>query len=130
MNPVITTAAAVLALAALLALSHVPLGTWIHRVFTDERDWRVERLAYRLVGVDPRTEQRWTVYALSVLAFSVVSVVLLFLLLVGQGLLPWSLGRSIDWHTAVNTAVSFVTNTNWQSYAGEAAPDTPCRPWA
>ncbi len=120
MNPAITTGAAVLALAALLALSHVPLGTWIHRVFTDERDWRVERLAYRLVGVDPRTEQRWTGYALSVLAFSVVSVVLLFLLLVGQGLLPWSLGRSVDWHTAVNTAVSFTTNTNWQSYAGES----------
>ena len=47
-------------------------------------------------------------------------MVFLFLLLVGQGLLPWSLGRSVDWHTAVNTAVSFVTNTNWQSYAGEA----------
>ena len=120
MNPVITTAAAVLALAALLALSHVPLGTWIHRVFTDERDWRVERLAYRLVGVDPRTEQRWTGYALSVLAFSVVSVVLLFLLLVGQGLLPWSwAARSTG--TPPSTPLSlFTTNTNWQSYAGES----------
>ena len=120
MNPAITTGAAVLALATLLALAHVPLGTWIHRVFADDEDWRVERLVYRVVGVDPRTEQRWTGYAVSAVAFAVVSVVFLFLLLVGQGLLPWSLGRSVDWHTAVNTAVSFVTNTNWQSYAGEA----------
>ena len=120
MNSVVTTGAAVLALAALLALVHVPLGTWINRVFTDTEDWRLERLVYRIVGVDPRTEQRWTGYALSVVAFAVVSVLVLFLLLVGQGWLPWSLGRSLDWHTAVNTAVSFVTNTNWQSYAGEA----------
>ena len=74
MNPVLTTGAAVLTLAALLALTHVPLGTWIHRVFTDEQDWRVERRVYRLVGVDPRTEQRWTGYAISVVGFAVVSV--------------------------------------------------------
>jgi len=119
-NPALTTGAAVLTLAALLALTHVPLGTWVHRVFTDEKDWRVERLVYRLVGVDPRTEQRWTGYAVSVVAFSVVSVVGLFLLIEVQGRLPWSLGRSMDWHTAINTAVSFTSNTNWQSYAGEA----------
>ena len=70
MNPVLTTGAAVLTLAALLALVHVPLGTWIHRVFTDEQDWRLERAVYRLVGVDPRTEQRWTGYAVSVVAFA------------------------------------------------------------
>ena len=75
MNPALTTGAAVLTLAVLLALTHVPLGTWIHRVFTDDQDWRVERLVYRLVGVDSRTEQRWTGYAVSVVAFSVVSVV-------------------------------------------------------
>ncbi len=120
MNPALITGAAVLTLAALLALVHVPLGTWVHRVFTDEHDWRVERLVYRLVGVDPRTDQRWTGYAVSVVAFSVVSVVALFVLIMVQGWLPWSLGRSMDWHTALNTAVSFTTNTNWQSYAGEA----------
>ncbi len=120
MNSVLVTGAAVLTLAVLLALTHMPLGTWVHRVFTDEQDWRVEGAVYRLVGVDPRTEQRWTGYALSVVAFSVVSVVALFLLIEVQRWLPWSLGRSMDWHTAVNTAVSFVTNTNWQSYAGEA----------
>ena len=120
MNPVLVTGAAVLTLAALLALTHVPLGTWVHRVFTDERDWRVERALYRVIGVDPRTEQRWTGYAISVVSFAVVSVVALFLLIEVQGRLPWSLGRSMDWHTAVNTAVSFMSNTNWQSYAGEA----------
>ncbi len=120
MNSVLVTGAAVLTLVALLALVHVPLGTWIHHTFTDEQDWRVERLVYRLVGVDPRTEQRWTGYAVSVVAFAVVSVVALFLLLTVQGWLPWALDRSMNWHTALNTAVSFVTNTNWQSYAGEA----------
>ncbi len=120
MNPALTTGAAVLTLAALLALAHVPLGTWVHRVFTDEQDWRVERSLYRLVGVDPRTEQRWTGYAVSVVSFAVVSVVALFLLIMVQGWLPWALDRSMNWHTALNTAVSFTTNTNWQSYAGEA----------
>ena len=120
MNPVLSTGAAVLALAVLLALTHVPLGTWIHLVFTDEQDWRVERAFYRIVGVDPRTDQRWTGYAVSVVSFSVVSVVALFLLIMVQGWLPWALGRSMDWHTALNTAVSFITNTNWQSYSGEA----------
>jgi potassium-transporting ATPase potassium-binding subunit len=119
-TPVISTGAAVLTLAALLALVHVPLGTWIHRAFTDEQDWRVESAVYRVVGVDPRTEQRWTGYASSVVSFAVVSVLALFLLIVVQGWLPWSQGRSMTWHTALNTAVSFVTNTNWQSYAGEA----------
>ena len=120
MNPVITTGGAVLALVALLALAHGPLGGWIHRVFTDDKDWRVERALYRVIGVDPRTEQRWTGYAVSVVSFAVVSVVALFLLIEVQGRLPWSLGRSMDWDTALNTAVSFTSNTNWQSYAGEA----------
>ena len=120
MNSALTAGAAVLTLAVLLALAHVPLGAWIHRVFTDDQDWRVERLVYRLVGVDSRTEQHWTGYAVSVVAFSVVSVAFLFLLIEVQGWLPWSLGRSMDWHTALNTAVSFMSNTNWQSYAGEA----------
>ena len=54
------------------------------------------------------------------MAFAVVSVLALFVLIVAQGWLPWSQGRSMTWHSALNTAVSFVTNTNWQSYAGEA----------
>ncbi|YAL82983.1 potassium-transporting ATPase subunit KdpA [Dermacoccaceae bacterium W4C1] len=119
MNIAFQTLTAVAALAIVLALVHVPLGRWIHACFTDESDWRVERFIYRLGGVDPRIEQRWTGYALSVLAFSVVSIVLLFALIMGQRLLPWDFGRTMDADTALNTAVSFVTNTNWQSYAGE-----------
>lgn len=115
------TATAVLVVAAILAAAHVPLGAWMYRVFTDERDWRAERVVYRFVGVDSRTEQRWQGYAGSVLAFAVASVVLLFALVMVQGALPWDFGRSMHWDTALNTAVSFVTNTNWQSYAGEAA---------
>ena len=107
-------------LVVILALIHVPLGQWMHRVFTDEHDWRAERLIYRLVGVDPRSEQRWSVYSLSVLAFGVVSVGFLWLLILVQGWLPWGMGRGQNWHTALNTAISFTTNTNWQSYAGEA----------
>ncbi len=106
-------------LVAALAVVHVPLGTWMAKVFTDERHWRVERLVYRLCRIDPTSEQRWTTYAVAVLGFSVVGVVLLFLMIVLQGVLPLARGAAMNVDTAVNTAVSFVTNTNWQSYAGE-----------
>ncbi len=119
MNPVLETVLSVGLVALLVAALHVPLGTWMYRVFTDTHHWRVERAAYRAVGVDPDTEQRWSSYALSVIAFAVASVVILFALLVAQPWLPLSQGRSMDWHTAFNTAVSFTTNTNWQNYGGE-----------
>lgn len=70
--------------------------------------------------MNPEVEQRWSVYLLAVLAFSAVSIVVLWALLMLQPWLPLSLGRSMHFDTAINTAVSFVTNTNWQSYAGEA----------
>ncbi|MFC0359912.1 MULTISPECIES: potassium-transporting ATPase subunit KdpA [Kytococcus] len=111
-----------LGLAVVAALLVVPahlLGGWLHRVLTDEHDWAVERLTYRLVGVDPRAEQPWRAYLAAVLAFAVASVLLLWGLILVQGHLPYGLGRSMDWHTALNTAVSFTTNTNWQSYSGE-----------
>ncbi len=111
---------AVLTVVVILAVIHVPLGSWIHRVFTSPTHTRVERLIYRLTGVDPDAEQRWGVYAVSVLAFSGVSILLLWGLIVAQPLLPFSQGRAMNVDTALNTAVSFVTNTNWQSYAGEA----------
>ncbi|MBP8919546.1 MAG: potassium-transporting ATPase subunit KdpA [Micropruina sp.] len=120
MDPVVAATLSVLTVAGILAAIHVPLGAWIHRVFTSPRHSRAERLVYRLVGVDPDTEQRWSVYAVSVLAFSLISVLGLWALILAQGSLPWSLGRSMNPDTALNTAVSFVTNTNWQSYAGEA----------
>jgi len=108
------------ALIAALALCYRPLGDYIARVLTTEKDLRGERVLYRLFGVDPRADQRWTVYALSVLAFSLVGVVGLYLLQRLQPDLPWSLGLgSVDPALAFNTAASFVTNTNWQAYSGE-----------
>ncbi|MGN6412963.1 potassium-transporting ATPase subunit KdpA [Flexivirga sp.] len=107
-------------LVAALALVHVPLGDHMARVFSSDRDLAVERLFYRVSGVDPRSQQRWSRYAVSVLAFSAVSLVALWALCTFQGRLPLDRGAAMDWHTAVNTAISFVTNTNWQSYAGES----------
>lgn len=120
MSPLLQTVLALATVGVIVAVLGFPLATWLQRVFTDERHWRVERAIYRIVGVDPNTEQRWSVYAISVVAFGVVSVVALWLLILVQGWLPWSFGRSQSWHGALNTAISFTTNTNWQSYAGEA----------
>jgi len=81
---------------------------------------RVERALYRLLRVDPDAEQRWTGYAAAVLAFSFLSVVALYLPQRRQALLPLSLGRgAVAPGIAFNTAVSFVTNTDWQSYLPE-----------
>jgi K+-transporting ATPase ATPase A chain len=103
-----------------LAVVYRPLGDYMARVYSSERHLRGERALYRLFRVNPDSEQRWPVYALSVLAFSLVSIVLLYLLQRLQPLLPLSFGRgAVDPGTAFNTAVSFVTNTNWQSYVPE-----------
>ncbi|MGL5930649.1 MAG: potassium-transporting ATPase subunit KdpA, partial [Dermatophilaceae bacterium] len=75
MDLALQAVAAVLLVGVLVALLAVPLGRWMYLVFTDERDWRVERLLYRVVGVDARTEQRWSGYLTSVLAFAAVSIV-------------------------------------------------------
>ncbi|SDR73017.1 K+-transporting ATPase ATPase A chain [Brevibacterium siliguriense] len=110
----------VLLVLALLAAAHVPLGTYMARVFLSEKDARVESVLYRLTGVDSSSEQRWRTYFLSVLGFTAVSLVVLFGLLRLQHLLPLSNGHpAVPVDQAVNTAVSFATNTNWQSYAGE-----------
>ncbi len=108
-------------LVALLAVAYVPVGDHLARVFTSTRHLRVERGVYRLAGVDPDAEQSPKAYALSVVAFSLVSVVVLMGILLGQAHLPFS--RDLDgmpFWMSFNTAVSFVTNTNWQSYAGES----------
>jgi K+-transporting ATPase ATPase A chain len=114
----------VAALVALLAACYVPFGDHMARVYDSDEDWRVERGLYRLVRVDPAAGQRWPTYAAGVLAFSFVSVVVLYLLQRLQPLLPLGFGRGVDGDTvppamAFNTAVSFVTNTNWQSYVPE-----------
>jgi potassium-transporting ATPase potassium-binding subunit len=108
-------------LLAALALCYRPLGAYLAASFTSPRHLRVERLVYRAVGVDPDADQRWPVYARSLLAFSAVSVLFLYALQRLQPHLPLSLGfAAVSPDQAWDTAASFVTNTNWQSYSGEA----------
>ncbi len=126
-----TTFSVVQFLAYLLILLAVtkPLGAYMARVFSGERSFLshvigpLERLVYRLCGVRAEAEQRWTQYASSLLAFSFASFVLLYLLQRMQLWLPLNpmrLGPSMTPDLAFNTAASFVTNTNWQSYSGES----------
>ncbi|MFB7874526.1 potassium-transporting ATPase subunit KdpA [Nocardia sp. NPDC056064] len=113
----------VAALAGTLALVHVPLGDYMYRVYSSDRHSRAERLIYRAIGAEPEVEQSWPVYARSVLAFSAVGIVFLFFFQLVQGALPLHLndpGTEMTPALAWNTAVSFVTNTNWQNYSGES----------
>ncbi|WP_405651724.1 potassium-transporting ATPase subunit KdpA [Streptomyces sp. NBC_00019] len=120
MGPVLAGVLQLFALIGALALVHIPLGNYMAKVYTSDRHWRVEKWIYKGIGADPNTEMRWPAYLRGVLAFSAVSVLFLYLLQRLQGVLPGSLGfASIDPDQAFNTAVSFVTNTNWQSYYGE-----------
>ncbi|GGM14946.1 potassium-transporting ATPase potassium-binding subunit [Streptomyces fumigatiscleroticus] len=122
MGPVLAGVLQLLALVAALALAYVPLGSYLAKVYSSDRHWRVEKWIYKGIGADPDTEMRWPAYLRGVLAFSVAGVLFLYLLQRLQGVLPGSLGfSSIDPDQAFNTAVSFVTNTNWQSYYGEQA---------
>jgi K+-transporting ATPase ATPase A chain len=108
-------------LVAALAACYVPLGNYIARIFTSDKDWAVERGFYKLIGIDRTADQKWSVYVRSILAFSFVSVLFLYGLQRLQHYLPYSQGLpGVTPDTAWNTADSFVTNTNWQNYAGEA----------
>ncbi|HEX6340758.1 potassium-transporting ATPase subunit KdpA [Umezawaea sp.] len=107
-------------LLAALAVVHRPLGDHVARVFSGARHTRAEAAVYRLVRVDPESEQRWGTYAQGVLGFSFVSVVFLYLLQRLQPLLPFDFGRgAVPPGMAFNNAASFVSNTNWQSYVPE-----------
>jgi K+-transporting ATPase ATPase A chain len=104
---------------ALVALGW-PLSTWMARTYTTAKDWRVERGVYRLLGVDARAEQRWPNYFRGILAISVLGVLFLYGLQRLQAVLPYSLGLpAVPQGLAFNTAISFVTNTDWQSYSPE-----------
>jgi potassium-transporting ATPase potassium-binding subunit len=123
----VSTTGAGIAFLALLVIAlvavHVPLGDYMYRVYTSERDWRIEKLAYRIIGANPKAQQPWFAYARSVLAFSAVSVLFLFFFELLQDKLPLHLHNPVTPMTpslAWNTAVSFVTNTNWQAYSGES----------
>jgi K+-transporting ATPase ATPase A chain len=108
-------------LVAALAACYIPLGNYIARIFTAKEHWRVERGIYKLCGIDPDADMRWSVYVRSVLAFSLVSVLFLYLLQRTQHFLFLSVGLgNVTPVTAWNTAASFTTNTNWQNYSGES----------
>ena len=109
------------ALLLVLGLLYRPLGDYMAHVYTTTRHLRVERGVYRLTGVSPDSEQSPRSYSLSVVGFSMVSVVALMVMQLGQAHLPMDRGLpDVPWWMSFNTAASFVANTNWQSYAGES----------
>jgi K+-transporting ATPase ATPase A chain len=104
-----------------VVILHVPLGNYLARVYTATTSWRVEKAIYRVVGVEPDHHQRWTKYLSSLAAFSLVSVLLLYALLLVQVHLPEPWGhKGMTPALAFNTAISFTTNTSWQNYPGES----------
>jgi K+-transporting ATPase ATPase A chain len=118
-----TSIAGIALLVLALIAVHVPLGDYMYRVYTSPNDWRVEKAIYRIIGADPKAEQPWYAYARSLLAFSSVSVLFLFFFQLLQDKLPLHLHDPATKMTpslAWNTAISFVTNTNWQAYSGES----------
>ena len=107
-------------LAAVLVVIHRPLGDYVAATYSSKKDLRIERGFYRLIGVDSASEQSWPAYLRSVLAFSAVGILAVYALQRVQEVLPYSLGLPpTSEHLAFNTAISFVTNTNWQSYSPE-----------
>ncbi|MBH1934044.1 potassium-transporting ATPase subunit KdpA, partial [Streptomyces sp. AV19] len=122
MSPILSGMLQLLALVVALGLAYRPLGDYMARVYSSDKHLHVEKWLYKAIGADPDTEMRWPAYLRGVLVFSAVSVLFLYLLQRVQGHLPGSLGfSSISPDQAFNTAASFVTNTNWQSYSGEQA---------
>lgn len=121
MNATTATALTDIAVVATLAALHVPLGNYMARVFTAKTHSRIERLFYKAVGVNPEMEQSWKIYATSLLSFSAISVLFLYLMLRVQHWLPLAMGmKNVPPALSWNTAISFVTNTNWQNYSGES----------
>jgi len=121
--------ALLLAFFALVLLPAPWLGRFYYKVMEGQRTWLtpvlgpVERGCYRLAGVDAGDEHNWKQYTLALLAFNLAGFVLVFAVLLLQGYLPLNPQHlpGQEWSLAFNTAVSFVTNTNWQAYSGEAS---------
>lgn len=117
----------ILMMAILLVLA-MALGEYIAKVFTGERTVAfgvlgpIERGLYKLFGIDPAEEMEWKTYASSVILFTIIGIIALFLLLELQQFLPWNPQKigSMRWDTALNAAVSYATHTNWQSFNPEA----------
>ena len=103
------------------------MGTFMYKVFTGERHlmsapfgW-LERLTYKIVGVDSAEETNWKKYALGLVLFNLIGFLFVLLLQLTQAFLPLNPTNlpNVSWHSAFNTAASFITNTNWQGYSGE-----------
>lgn len=113
---------------AILLLLTPPLGNYLTKVFfckkmfLDRIVGPLERGTYRICFINPQEEMHWKTYARAVLSFSVIGILFLFLLQMFQGFLPFNPEqfKAPGWTLALNTAVSFVTNTNWQAYSGES----------
>ena len=117
------------------------LGKFMARVYGDEKHILsflkpLERGIYKISGIDPRQQMNWKQYAGALLALNILGFLFLYLLLVTQKWLPLNPAKidNMSWHLALNTAVSFMTNTNWQNYGGENAASylsqmagLPCR---
>jgi len=110
-----------LALIALLGISIVPLGNYMAKVFQSEKVGWLEKRFYSSIGINARASQSWKGYATSLLSFSGISILFLYGILRLQQYLPWAQGfKGMTPALAWNTAISFVTNTNWQNYSGES----------
>ncbi len=127
MPVVLSSVLQVLIFLALVLLVTKPLGLYMTRVFAGERTWLspalvpVERIFYRLSGVDPEEEQKWTTYTIAMLLFSLVGMLILYIQMRTQQWLPLNPASmsAVEPSLAFNTAMSFTTNTNWQNYFGE-----------
>lgn len=157
MTPALAAALQVTVVVAVLAIAYVPLGDYMAKVFASEHDreeftgtdvgagvalrrtrnnaltvWgdlRVETWIYRLCRIDPRSQQTWTGYAMSVLGFSAAGVIFLYVLQRIQGFLPLNGGLAgVSPSVAFNTSISFVSNTNWQSYVPETTMSNLTQP--
>ena len=103
------------------------LGSYMHKVFVGQKHFMLpvfgwlERLTYKSIGVDPNEETNWKKYTFGLLMFNLVGIVFVFIIQLIQAYLPLNPAHlaNVSWHSALNTAISFVTNTNWQGYAGE-----------
>jgi len=113
-------------IALLIAITPI-LGNYMYKVFSGGKhlmkpvfSW-LEKLTYRFTGIDENEETNWKTYTFALMVFNLMGIVVVFLLQVFQHHLPLNPARlpDVSWHSALNTAVSFVTNTNWQGYAGE-----------
>jgi potassium-transporting ATPase potassium-binding subunit len=117
----------VLVFAAVLIALAIPLGIYLGRVFNGQKTFMdrfiqpLEGFLYKIFGINPSEEMSWKTYAWNLIVFNIWGFIVLFLIQVLQDKLPLNPEHlhAVPWHLAINTAVSFVTNTNWQSYGGE-----------